>query len=54
VEKDESNFVIGGIQHVLVLRVLNHVGVPEYVGAVKNCKENFDSSLFEYYFKCPV
>jgi hypothetical protein len=48
------NLVIGSIQHVLVLRGLNDVGVPGYVGAAKNCKENFDSSLFEYYFKCSV
>jgi hypothetical protein len=46
------NHVVGSIQHVLVLRGLNHVGFPEYVGAVKNCKANFDSSLFECYFKC--
>jgi hypothetical protein len=48
------HLVIGSIQHVLVLYGLNRVGVPEYVGAVKNCKEDFDSSLLEYYFKCSV
>lgn len=54
VKKDESTSLIVSSQHVMVLSGLNRVGVSEYVGGVKNCKEYCDSSSFEYYFKSSI